>query len=238
MADITLEAGFQGRTLDEASDHGALFRHLGYWSDGREVFPRSSATTSRRSPASSPPTASGSSAGSRKTSCRATPNDRTGSQVSTESSRPTTRHRPSGGGSRPRCCRTGTRRPTGRPCWPPANPALVPMFPALQPRARPAPGARRRDQAGGDHPSLEHPHGNHPLDSNPGRAVPVLCEERPWSDRKVNTLAPEPTTAPGIGWPPPFVKITTAIPVPQCRGPRIRAISRRADEEGGSDGLR
>jgi dienelactone hydrolase len=39
MADITLEAGFQGRTLDEASDRGALFRNLGYWSDGREVFP-------------------------------------------------------------------------------------------------------------------------------------------------------------------------------------------------------
>jgi acetyl esterase/lipase len=39
MADITIEAGFQGRTLDEASDGGALFRHLGYWSDGREVFP-------------------------------------------------------------------------------------------------------------------------------------------------------------------------------------------------------
>jgi acetyl esterase/lipase len=39
MADITLLAGFQGRTLDEATDHGKLFRHLGYWSDGRAVFP-------------------------------------------------------------------------------------------------------------------------------------------------------------------------------------------------------
>ena len=39
MADITIQAGFQGRTLDEATDHGMLFRHLGYWSDGRAVFP-------------------------------------------------------------------------------------------------------------------------------------------------------------------------------------------------------
>jgi acetyl esterase/lipase len=39
MADITIEAGFLGRTLDEASDRGALFRRLGYWSDGRAVFP-------------------------------------------------------------------------------------------------------------------------------------------------------------------------------------------------------
>jgi acetyl esterase/lipase len=38
-ADITLQAGFLGRTLDEASDRGALFRRLGYWSDGRAVFP-------------------------------------------------------------------------------------------------------------------------------------------------------------------------------------------------------
>jgi acetyl esterase/lipase len=38
-ADITIQAGFLGRTLDEASDHGALFRRLGYWSDGRPVFP-------------------------------------------------------------------------------------------------------------------------------------------------------------------------------------------------------
>jgi acetyl esterase/lipase len=39
MADITLQAAFCGRTLDEATDRGALFRHLGYWSDGRAVFP-------------------------------------------------------------------------------------------------------------------------------------------------------------------------------------------------------
>jgi len=39
MADITIQAGFRGHTLDEASDHGASFRHLGYWSDGRAVFP-------------------------------------------------------------------------------------------------------------------------------------------------------------------------------------------------------
>jgi acetyl esterase/lipase len=39
VADITIDAGFQGRTLDEASDRGASFRHLGYWSDGRAVFP-------------------------------------------------------------------------------------------------------------------------------------------------------------------------------------------------------
>jgi acetyl esterase/lipase len=39
MADATIQAAFQGRTLDEATDHGALFRRLGYWSDGRAVFP-------------------------------------------------------------------------------------------------------------------------------------------------------------------------------------------------------
>ncbi len=37
VADVTLEAGFAGRTLDEATDHGALFRDLGSWSDGQEV---------------------------------------------------------------------------------------------------------------------------------------------------------------------------------------------------------
>ncbi len=37
LADITLEAGFAGRTLDEATSNGELFRHLGYWSDGRAV---------------------------------------------------------------------------------------------------------------------------------------------------------------------------------------------------------
>ena len=39
MADTTIEAGFLGRTLDEATSQGALFRHLGYWSDGRPVTP-------------------------------------------------------------------------------------------------------------------------------------------------------------------------------------------------------
>jgi acetyl esterase/lipase len=37
LADVTLRAAFAGRTLDEATDRGALFRHLGYWSDGRPV---------------------------------------------------------------------------------------------------------------------------------------------------------------------------------------------------------
>jgi acetyl esterase/lipase len=37
MADITLQAGYRGMTLDEATDRGALFRHLGYWSDGRAL---------------------------------------------------------------------------------------------------------------------------------------------------------------------------------------------------------
>jgi acetyl esterase/lipase len=37
VADITLEAAFRGLTLDEATDRGELFRHLGYWSDGRAV---------------------------------------------------------------------------------------------------------------------------------------------------------------------------------------------------------
>ena len=37
LADVTLEAGFAGKTLDEATDHGALFRDLGTWSDGRAV---------------------------------------------------------------------------------------------------------------------------------------------------------------------------------------------------------
>jgi acetyl esterase/lipase len=38
MADLTLEAAFAGRTLDEATDKGDAFRHLGYWSDGRPVL--------------------------------------------------------------------------------------------------------------------------------------------------------------------------------------------------------
>ena len=37
LTDLTLQAAFAGRTLDEATDHGERFRHLGYWSDGRPV---------------------------------------------------------------------------------------------------------------------------------------------------------------------------------------------------------
>ena len=39
MADLTLDAAFAGKTLDEATDRGDAFRHLGYWSDGRPVLP-------------------------------------------------------------------------------------------------------------------------------------------------------------------------------------------------------
>jgi acetyl esterase/lipase len=39
IADITLEAAFAGKTLDEATDKGETFRHLGFWSDGRPVVP-------------------------------------------------------------------------------------------------------------------------------------------------------------------------------------------------------
>ncbi|MHC5544166.1 hypothetical protein ACYOEI_38555, partial [Singulisphaera rosea] len=35
--DITIEAAFRGMTLDQATDRGEIFRHLGYWSDGRPV---------------------------------------------------------------------------------------------------------------------------------------------------------------------------------------------------------
>ncbi len=38
IADITLEAAFAGKTLDEATDKGEMFRHLGFWSDGRPVI--------------------------------------------------------------------------------------------------------------------------------------------------------------------------------------------------------
>jgi acetyl esterase/lipase len=38
IADITLEAAFAGKTLDEATDKGETFRHLGFWSDGRPVI--------------------------------------------------------------------------------------------------------------------------------------------------------------------------------------------------------
>jgi acetyl esterase/lipase len=39
LADVTLHAAFAGHTLDEATERGALFAHLGYWSDGRLVTP-------------------------------------------------------------------------------------------------------------------------------------------------------------------------------------------------------
>lgn len=38
LADVTLEAGFLGRTLDEATHHGALFTDLGRWSDGQAIL--------------------------------------------------------------------------------------------------------------------------------------------------------------------------------------------------------
>ena len=38
VADVTLAAGFAGKTLDEALA-GVSFRRLGYWSDGRAVLP-------------------------------------------------------------------------------------------------------------------------------------------------------------------------------------------------------
>ena len=37
VADVTMAAAFAGKTLDEATDHGKILAHLGYWSDGREV---------------------------------------------------------------------------------------------------------------------------------------------------------------------------------------------------------
>jgi acetyl esterase/lipase len=39
MADITIEAGFAGHSLDDATSKGALFRDLGRWGDGRAVTP-------------------------------------------------------------------------------------------------------------------------------------------------------------------------------------------------------
>ncbi len=39
ITDLTLEAAFAGKTLDEATDRGEAFRHLGFWSDGRPVLP-------------------------------------------------------------------------------------------------------------------------------------------------------------------------------------------------------
>lgn len=39
MADLTLDAADSGRTLDQATDGGALFRDLGRWGDGHPVTP-------------------------------------------------------------------------------------------------------------------------------------------------------------------------------------------------------
>jgi acetyl esterase/lipase len=39
VTDLTLAAAFGGRTLDEATDKGALFRRLGSWSDGVPMTP-------------------------------------------------------------------------------------------------------------------------------------------------------------------------------------------------------
>jgi len=39
VTDVTLEAAFNGQTLDEASAMGALFRRLGRWSDGLPITP-------------------------------------------------------------------------------------------------------------------------------------------------------------------------------------------------------
>lgn len=39
VADVTIDAGFAGQTLDQAMPRGAAFRRLGYWSDGRAVTP-------------------------------------------------------------------------------------------------------------------------------------------------------------------------------------------------------
>jgi dienelactone hydrolase len=39
MTDLTLDAAFDGKTLDDATRDVERFRHLGYWSDGRRVIP-------------------------------------------------------------------------------------------------------------------------------------------------------------------------------------------------------
>jgi pimeloyl-ACP methyl ester carboxylesterase len=39
IADVALDAGFAGKTLDEVTRDEERFRHLGYWSDGRRVNP-------------------------------------------------------------------------------------------------------------------------------------------------------------------------------------------------------
>jgi pimeloyl-ACP methyl ester carboxylesterase len=38
MADLTMEASFKGKTLNEAIRDEEQFRHLGFWSDGRKVI--------------------------------------------------------------------------------------------------------------------------------------------------------------------------------------------------------
>jgi len=39
IADLTMEAAFNGKTLDDATRDEERFRHLGFWSDGRKVTP-------------------------------------------------------------------------------------------------------------------------------------------------------------------------------------------------------
>jgi pimeloyl-ACP methyl ester carboxylesterase len=39
MADLTLEAAFNGKTLEDVTRNLDQFRHLGFWSDGRKVNP-------------------------------------------------------------------------------------------------------------------------------------------------------------------------------------------------------
>ncbi len=39
IGDLTLDAGFNGKTMDELTRDHEKFRHLGYWSDGRRVIP-------------------------------------------------------------------------------------------------------------------------------------------------------------------------------------------------------
>ncbi len=38
MADVAMDAGFQGKTLDDVTSDEEQFRHLGFWSDGRRVI--------------------------------------------------------------------------------------------------------------------------------------------------------------------------------------------------------
>ena len=39
MTDLTLDAAFSGKTLDDVTRDLEQFRHLGFWSDGRKVNP-------------------------------------------------------------------------------------------------------------------------------------------------------------------------------------------------------